>query len=1227
MNGTAPPLLWIAWFEFHTRIRKLSSLIYFLVFTVFSALLMIGVSGVVPGLLISLSENSRELANSPFAIHKLLINLNFIAVIILAAVMGQSVNRDRETRITPLIFTKPIRERDYVFGKFIGGFAVICVLTSGMGLGLFLGSLIPSQMPEMLGPFNLLGYIQPYLVSIVPTNLFIALLFFSLALHTRKMTAVYAGSIILFIGYAIAQEILPTLDNTVLASVLDPFGYTSILTITRYWTLHERNGLLVPLTGVFIVNRVFWIAIGISVFAYVSRRFSFSSDVVLSKKEKRIIDTDGHESAAPQAISGLISRGTDFGARYNLRSFLQEFKLDIITSVKDRYFFAIILFGILMMVALSTIIGTRFGMPTLPVTHELTTLIGKSFSFVVLIVIVFLSGELVWRDRSTRIDQVMDALPTTSTTRYLSKIASMQAIVLGLLLIPVIVSILLQLSRGFYQINIGEYLIDIFVITAINHFFFLILSITVQVILSNKYLGHFVMALFYIFTVFAHKIGLEHKLFVPFKLPRVLYSDMNGYGDFAMPFFWYTLLWTGLAGIVVWIGSRLYVRGTNVSSSYRFKALRRSPKLSELILMVMSLTLMLGAGSVIVHNTFVLNDFTTRASLEQFSYDYEVKYKKLSELAVPAITHVSAEIDIFPGDRRVETEGTIQLVNQTDDQIDSVLVSLPTRILIFQNYAGVRELKQLSFDRPADLLIEDPRLGVYMYRFAIPLQPGDTTTCSFTLSVERNGFAEGYNFKQVVENGTFLNSYLLFPTFRYNSDKELGSSKDRIKYDLPPQHRVPRFSEDVRESLLTDKAPFEFVLSTTEDQIAIAPGQLVDEWNQDGRNYYRYASEVDTWTFYTFQSARYAVKSGSWNDVSIEVYYHPEHHWNVDAMIEGVQASLDYYTTEFSPQPQHSIRIVEFPRYASFAISMPNTIPFSEEIGFIADIDRDDKKFVDYPFYITAHEIAHYWWGEQVSAAQMQGATLIDEGLAEYSALMVVKKRYGDEHFKRLMKHKLHQYMEGRAESSEDENPLYLVEYDDYLHYSKASVVFSNLAEYVGEEKINAALRQFLQSCGADNSSPPSSIDLLNHLHDVTPDSLDYMIEDLFERITLYAFDVKDAEAVQESESNYRVSFSVSASKAYADGMGDETSAPMHDEYVQVGIYNKEGIELSRQLIEIHDGDNVVHLVVDQLPSSVVIDPLGLVIEKNKDNNSCEIELVDPGLTETGFTQYFPIEI
>lgn len=148
--------------------------------------------------------------------------------------------------------------------------------------------------------------------------------------------------------------------------------------------------------------------------------------------------------------------------------------------------------------------------------------------------------------------------------------------------------------------------------------------------------------------------------------------------------------------------------------------------------------------------------------------------------------------------------------------------------------------------------------------------------------------------------------------------------------------------------------------------------------------------------FYAFNSGRYEVKRDKWNDVNLEIYYHKNHAYNLDRMMDAMKKIIVYYSENFSPYQHKQAGIIEFPNMmGTFAQSFANTIPFSEAIGFIAKVDEEDPDAVDYPFSVVSHEIAHQWWAHQVIGANVQGATLLSESLSEYSSLKVLEHKYG----------------------------------------------------------------------------------------------------------------------------------------------------------------------------------------------------------------------------------------
>src|SRR6185503_6010592 len=111
-------------------------------------------------------------------------------------------------------------------------------------------------------------------------------------------------------------------------------------------------------------------------------------------------------------------------------------------------------------------------------------------------------------------------------------------------------------------------------------------------------------------------------------------------------------------------------------------------------------------------------------------------------------------------------------------------------------------------------------------------------------------------------------------------------------------------------------------------------------------------------------------------------------------MMSAMKSSLALFNKEFSPYQFHQARILEFPAYADFAQSFANTIPYSETMGFLTQLEEGDDK-IDVITYVTAHEIGHQWWGHQLVPSYQQGATMLIETFAQYSALLVMEKMYG----------------------------------------------------------------------------------------------------------------------------------------------------------------------------------------------------------------------------------------
>jgi aminopeptidase N len=493
-----------------------------------------------------------------------------------------------------------------------------------------------------------------------------------------------------------------------------------------------------------------------------------------------------------------------------------------------------------------------------------------------------------------------------------------------------------------------------------------------------------------------------------------------------------------------------------------------------------------------------------------------------------------------------------------------------------------------------------------------------------TLDYQERGFPNTGSNTDIVDNGTFIsNGYL--PSLGYREDAELSSDQDRKTYGLKPKPRMRAVNDPVgrQNTYISNDADwirFETTVSTEADQTAMAPGYLQKEWVQNGRRYFRYKMDRPMLNFYTFLSARYKKYTDQWRDtaggrtIPIEIYYHPGHEYNLKRMAAGAKEALAYCSRNFSPYQHRQLRILEFPRYQSFAQSFANTVPFSESIGFIAKVDSNNPTDLDYPFYVTAHEVAHQWWAHQVIGGNVQGSTLMAESMAEYSALMVMRQHYGPPAMERWLKINMNRYLGGRSAERKKEVPLALVENQTYIHYGKGSVTMYALQDYLGEAQLNGALKQYVQAVAFQPPPYTNSPEFIGYIRRAAPDSLQHLLTDMFERITLYDNRITEATSKKLPDGRYRVNFTVKSAKLYADSLGNQRPAPMHDDlpvaiFPEPGQDKKPAAPLVLVKKRLAAGENRLQFIVTKKPASVAVDPYHELVDRDLEDNKKALKL------------------
>jgi ABC-type transport system involved in multi-copper enzyme maturation permease subunit len=1185
-------------FQFETRyqIRQPILLIAFALFFLMSFLAVTTDSVTIGG---GIGNVHR---NAPFVIVQLLLFMSLIGVFFTTAFVASTVQRDNEHRTSEIFYSMPITKSDFLLGRFSGALLISSFVFLGVALGILFGSFMP-WLEERIGPTMLSPYLFGLIVFVLPNVFLSGSLFFSLATLSRNLMFTYAGVVVFFMAYGLAGTMLADIENEFLAALLDPFGFAAFFIETKYWTIAERNSAIPPLDSTLLSNRLLWMTVGVAILAFTYSRFRMTVTESKKRLKKRRITEQAIEASPASTMHAVHAPAPQtFSPATSFSQFLHQTRLEMGAVLRGVPFIVIMLFGVLNLIGGSTGLEQLAGTSVYPVTHLLLTVINGSFLFVAIIIVTFYSGEMVWRERSLNLSGVFDALPVPTWVLWASKLVALAAIVLILMTVSMLTAIGIQMYHGYFNFDLPLFIQGLFLVVGVPFILAAILAFCIQAVVNNKYLGFLLMLLYIISANVLAALNYNHNLYLYSGTPNAPYSDMNGYGHFVEPLFWFTLYWAFGAVLLGVLTHLFWVRGTETKAKLRLMLARQRVSRPVIGATAAALLAFVTTGGFIFYNTNILNDYLPGDVLQERQAEFEKKYKQYEGLALPRITDSYADVDIYPDERRVDIRGRYSVKNKTSEAIPTLHVTVNPLVTIRElNIPGAR------------LEMEDTVQGYYIYQLERPMQPADEMEITFDIALRQEGFVNHNSNTSVVENGTFFSNFTYFPNLGYNRGGQLTDPNLRRKYDLPPLERFPKVDDvEARNnnyvSTAADWIDFETIVSTRPDQIAIAPGYLQREWEENGRRYFHYKMDAPILNIYSYLSARYEVKRDRWNNVAIEVFHHPGHAYNVDRMIYAVKKSLEYFSDNFGPYQHRQFRIVEFPRYARFAQADPNTIPFSESIGFIARLD-DEPDAIDTVFYVTAHEAAHQWWAHQVIGGFVQGATVMSETMAQYSALMVMEKEYGPEKMQRFLKYELDAYLRGRGGELLEELPLLLVENQPYIHYRKGSLVMYALRDYVGEEALNAALARYVHDVKFQEPPYTHSLEFLSYIKEAVPADQHRIVEDLFENITLYENETTQATWERRDDGKFVVRLSVESLKFRADGMGAEETVPI-DDWIDIGVFGAEeedgppeGRLLALEKRRIDDGSGTIEIIVDEEPKRVGIDPFNKLIDRNPENN------------------------
>jgi aminopeptidase N len=1144
-------------------------------------------------------------ANSPVAIIQTHLILTLFFMFISTAFVANVIVRDDESGFGPMVRSTRVSKFDYLIGRFSGSFIAAAIAFLSVPLAIWLGSLMPWVDPETLGPNRLHFYVSAYFLFAMPGLFLVCALFFAVATITRSMMYTYVAVVVFLVLWTVLIATVqnrPDLQDT--AALFEPFGLGAFSNATQYWTASESNTTVPAFEGGILANRLIWTGIALLMLGFAYWRFSFAEKAASkrklhkeAKKRAKLARTD------PKTVDTLPSLNPEKSGWARL---VTRTRFEVAQVIKHPAFFVLILVGLFNSSAALLLGNDLYGTPARPITFATIPALLGTFGIIPVIIAIYYAGELVWRDRDRKMHEIIDSTSTPGWSYMVPKTTAVAIVLFTALAASVLAAVLIQMGRGVTpEIDkfFGWYILP----QAVDLLILAILAVFVQALSPNKYVGWGVMVIYIVATITLNNIGFQHPLYLYGSTGSNPVSDING-NDVGNALGWgLRLYWGAFALILAVLAHLLWRRGTDTAMMPRLKRLPSRLKSPAGALLGAGLIVTIGSGAFLFNQMNRVEEYSTQDDNEAQLAEYEKRYLQYESLVQPSVTNIAMEVDLYPDEIRMEARGIYAIENRTDETIEMLHVRLPD---------PNAEILDISVEG-AELETNDEEFNYRIYRFNEPLTPGATSQLTFQTRRWQRGIRASGNDTRLVRNGTFLNNSEFAPQIGMGRSGLLQDRATRREYDLPAELRpAPLGDEASRQQnyVGAEWVTADITISTVAGQTPVAPGVRVSDEVQDGRRTARFVSEEPILSFFSIQSADYAKSERQADGVTLQVYYHDEHDFNVERMLDAMETSLRYYRANFGPYQFPHARIIEFPGYASFAQAFAGTMPYSESIGFIADLA--DPGDIDYVTYVTAHEVAHQYWAHQIISANQQGGTIMVETMAQYSAMMVMKQLYGEDQMRRFLKFELDNYLTSRGGEAIEELPLEKVENQPYIHYRKGSVVMYLLQDRLGEDRVNAMLAELIGRYRFQGPPYAVSTDLVDGFLSLARNEQErQLVEDLLRRITLFDLKVEEVESQQLPDGNWESTLTVEAAKYYADGEGNETEANLSDQ-IEIGAFTaRPGLgefDQSNVLFmehrDIKSGSQQVRIVTEDKPTYVGIDPYNKYIDRNSDDNLAEVD-------------------
>ncbi|MEL6555211.1 MAG: peptidase [Cyanobacteria bacterium J06621_11] len=1148
--------------------------------------------------------NAFFFVNSPAQIFQTTLWYSIFSILAASAFVAETFVRDTTYRMEALILATPIQKRDYLATRFVAALLITLLAFSGYLPGMLLGTLMPGLNPYALGPFRLDGYLASYLLIVLPNVLLVSALAFAIAARTRSLAVAFAGSIVLVMLYLAALMMVGVdtinYEQYPIWAMLDPFGFYAFESNILTWTVFENNTLMPELGGLLIWNRLLWGAIALLLWIVSYRTYKMQPKGEKRQRKKsrseykrestRLSSINLRPNRETAPVSPFVAPQTSLITLS--KQICHRTAFEIRTVLQGRAFWLLTAFGLISLVMAA--MGSQSFNYSNPSTDILIHSANIYLDYILFAIIVVYSAELVWRDRTLRLQSVIDATPISNAVLLLSKLFALFAIITFNLLLAMAVLIAYQLISGYTNLQLPLYFQMLFGEHGPYFYLTAMLAILTQVLTRNKYAGMGLVMLLSLSHIPLDALGLYHNLYRWAATNDIEYSPMNGYGHLFTGHLWYSLYWGIVGAILMVIAYVLWPRG--VQARRRWRQIWNSAGKRVKQLLGAFVIGWVAVGSWIFYNTTIVNAYQPPGK-EETAAELEQQFKQYENLPMPVVTDTQLTVELYPEQRYFQAKGEYQLENRTDQPIEEI------HLITFINL----KLDRVSYPG-ATLKEAHPDWGYYIYELTEPMLPGAQATLHFETSTNPiQGFQNQVDSddvymiypNDVVDNGTNLYSPFILPFVGYTKMVEQKKAWLRANLDLPPLKERMREHDDptglAQAMMLTHLVwgSTDITIGTAADQTAVSAGQLVDQWQTGDRNYFRYRSGIETSDpkdrgKFTLYSGRYAIHRNENYRVPIEIYYHPQHHENIEFIAEQTGKALTFYEETFGPYPFEQVRVVEFVYYDGMAFSEGGTLGIPEVLAWKSQAQGLGKENIT---HWISYLLAQSWWEDQLIAADVAGSMTIREALSGYASDLYARSERTPTEQAIAQQQRMRNFFRSLGKIDFQEPPLVDVYNELPIAKHKGSMVLALIEDQIGQAALLEGLKTFLNTYRYQEPPYATVLDLRDALiAQTTSSTTQSTIYDLFAQVLTYQVGIADATYNPRTDGRYDIQLTLEAQKFQTSGLGEQSIAPLSMPVtVELGDANGNPLKVVKPVLD--KSQTIINLITEHVPKYAAIDP------------------------------------